>query len=195
MRCHSFSSHSLQSLIGCDTRASCSERWRTAGVLRMVAGAGDAPGQKVCACSGDHSFVWRLGPLEVLGISILLLSPCLPPGRSPEAGAEKRGSRWGGGGRGVRKCPWPQQPEVSLTCWTESIVGGGGRRKRWFGALGGERCWDWERVCASRNQLEHEREREREEPWERGQPWLWERTEGFAQFAGHTRFKKEHTFP
>lgn len=169
MRCHSFSSHSLRSLIGCDTRASCSERWHAAGVWGRWPGAGDAPGQKVCMpAAGNPGSVPRQGHWGLWlqhPASFSSPSSWLEPRRQ-----EQRRRGWGD----IGKHPWLRQPEVSLPAWTESIEGGGGGRKMWLGALGPWRCWGGVGVCTSRNWLElrrdrqrdRDRQREREEPWE-----------------------------
>lgn len=162
MRCHSFSSHSLQSLIGCDTRASCSERWCAAGVRRMVARAGDTPGQKVRACS--PLLCLAAGPAGGSGhqhpASFSSPSSWLQLGGRYK---EERGFRGGGG---CQKAPLAPTPEVSLSSWTESIMGGGGRRKKeevvWVIGKGGDAGVGRGCVPPGTSLSTRERERERE---------------------------------
>lgn len=108
MRCHSFPSHSLQSLIGCDTRASCSERRSAAGVSRT-----EAVGRwtrlrrtRSASCRQTASLFQDWGALEASGTSVLFLSPRFPPGHGQEVGYRERGSFQGSiWGMKYRPCP------------------------------------------------------------------------------------------
>lgn len=205
MRCHSSSSHSLRSLIGCDMRASCSERWSAAGASGGGCGQVDAA-EKVHSGSADAS---------------LFQVPAAAFAFFPRGTARRLGTEKGGGFRvpcgasgstlvpqhlefpplGKSQCPLtipiakchqtiPAKKERELL----SQSGRRGQRKnRRFSVLpalgpGAARVGGG---CLYLQELAQEGEGE---AGRRGQAWYWGKCKGRSPVSATNTFKKEHTF-
>lgn len=102
MQCHFFPSHSLQSLIGCDTRASCSERWSAAGVSRTEAAGRLTLLWRMLAasCRPTTSLFQDPGRTGAVGFSIpvffcfFFFLPLFPPGHSRGAWVQRKKRRF-----------------------------------------------------------------------------------------------------